>query len=160
VKLIFLTVCLALAASCSAQVASEVLAHVTVLALPEARAQALDRDRVASQLSQITSYLRLPAEQLPNIVVVYANPQAARVARLPEHSKITLARITIQDAVLYQVWITGRASDADTIHGLVHALNSHYGLNLGEARIAEVGDRIVRQMSAVVSAGELARKHH
>lgn len=149
-----------LAASCSAQVTSEALAHVTVLALPEARAQALDRARVASQLSQIASYLRLPAEQLPNIVVVYANPQAARIAGLPEHAQITLARITFQDTALYQVWVTGRASDAATIYGLICALNSHYGLHLGEARIADIGSRVVRQMSAVISAGELARKHH
>lgn len=159
-KRTLVAVCLALVVPCSAQVADGVLAHVTVLTAPDARAQVLDRTRVASQLGQILSYLRVPAEQLPNIVVIYANAQAARIDALPEGAKVTVARINFQDASLYQVWVTGQASDANTVQGLIWALNRHYALHLGEAQINDVRDHIVRQMNELVSAGDLARKHH
>jgi hypothetical protein len=148
------------AAGSSAQIADPVLAHVTVLASPDAREGALDRTRIASQLNQIVGYLRLPVEQLPNIVVIYADAQTARIDGMPERSKVTVARIIIEDTSTYQVWITGHASDENTVQGLIWALNRAYGLHLGEARINDLRDRIVRQAGEVIRAGELAKRHH
>ena len=158
-KRTLLALCLLFSVGASAQTADPLLDHVTVLTSPDARQQVLDRARVAAALGQIVSYLRLPAEQLPNLVVIYANSQAAHIDGLPQNAKITVARITMDDSYVYQVWIAGHATDENTIRGLVWAVNRHFALHLGEARIVDVCDHVAHHMSDLVSAADLAAKH-
>lgn len=156
----FLLLVLPLAAACFAQVDSDVSSRITLLASPDARARATDRARLTRELSQIISALHVSPQRLPNIVVIYAGDDSARIDVLPAGAKVTVAKITIADAALYQVWITGTASDANAIQGLIWVLNRHFELHLSEAQVSDVRDRVTRQMSAIVSVSALAAGSH
>lgn len=151
---------LPLTAACFAQVDSDVASRVTVLASLDARARATDRVHLVRQLSQIVSALHVAPQQLPNIVIIYAGDDAARIDALPAGAKVTVARINIADGSIYQVWITGAASDANAVQGLVWVLNRHFALHLSEAQVAEARDRVLRQMSATISVSALAAGSH
>ena len=149
-----------LAASCFAQADADIASRVTVLASPEAQTRAADRMRLVRELSQIVSALRVSPQRLPNIVVIYAGPESARIDALPAGARVTVAKITIADGTLYQVWITGAASDVNAIQGLVWVLNRHFELHLNETQVADVRDRVTKQMAGVISVGALAAGSH
>jgi len=155
-RILFLLVLLSCAAACFAQVDTDLSSRMTVLASPDARSRALDRDRLVRELRQIVSVLHVDPQRLPNIVMVYAGADSARIDALPAGAKVTVARITIADGFLYQVWITGAATDANAVQGIIWVLNRHFELHLAEPAIADVRDRVVKQMSDVVSVNALA----
>jgi hypothetical protein len=158
-RIFFLLVILPCAAACFAQVDTDVSTRVAVLASPDARSKALERDRLVRELRQIVSVLHVNPQRLPNIVIVYAGEDSARIDALPAGAKVTVARITIADGFLYQVWITGAASDANAVQGMIWVLNRHFELHLAEPVIADVRDRVVKQMSDIVSVNALTASH-
>lgn len=115
--------------------------------------------RAWCELSQVISALHVSPQHLPNIVVIYAGDDSARIDALPAGAKVTVAKITIADGALYQVWITGAASDANTIQGLIWVLNRHFELHLSDAQVSDVRERIAKQMSGIVSVSALAASH-
>ena len=159
-RICLLLLALPLAATCFAQVDADVAAKVTVLASTEARTRATDRMHLVRALSQVISSLHVSAQRLPNIVVIYAGDDSARIDALPAGAKVTVAKITIADGSIYQVWITGAASDANAIQGLIWVLNRHFDLRLSDAQVSEVRDRVARQMASVVSVSALAAGSH
>lgn len=159
-RICFLVLCLPLAAACFGQVDTDVASRVTVLASAEAQAHATDRMRLVRELGQIVSALHVSPQRLPNIVVIYAGNDAAHIDALPAGAKVTVAKITIGDSAIYQVWITGAASDANAIQGLVWVLNRHFDLKLDDAQVASVRERVTRQMAGVVSVSALAAGSH
>jgi hypothetical protein len=156
VKRILLLAWVAIAASCVAQQTGDALTHVTVLTSSDAGMHP-DRTRVASALNQIVSFLHVEPMQLPDLVVIYAPRRSTHVDALSEDAKVTVAKINFEATSLYQVWITGVASDDNTIQGLIWALNRHYALHLTDERISEVRQRVSRQMTDIVSATALQR---
>ena len=158
-RICFLLLVLCLSASCFAQGDIDVSSRVTVLASANARARAADRMRLVRELTQVISVLHVSPQQLPNIVVIYAGDDAARIDALPAGAKVTVAKINISDGQIYQVWITGAASDANAVQGLVWVVNSHFGLHLSESQVAEVRDRVTRQIGATISVSALAASH-
>jgi hypothetical protein len=156
----FLLLVLPLAAACFAQVDSDVSSRVTVLTSIEARARAADRIHLVRELSQAISVLHVSPQRLPNIVIIYAGDDSARIDALPTGAKVTVARITIAGDAIYQVWITGAATDANAVQGLVWVLNRHFGLSLTDAQVAEARERVLRQLSATVSVTALAAGSH
>jgi hypothetical protein len=160
VRRICLLLVLPLAATCFAQVDTDVASRVTVLASTEARSHAADRMQLVRELSQIVSALHVSPQRLPNIVVIYAGDDSARIDALPAGAKVTVAKITIGDGRLYQVWITGVASDANAIQGLVWVMNRHFDLHLSDAQVTDVRERVARQMSSMVTVNALAARSH
>ena len=159
-RICFLLLVLPLAAACFAQVDTDVASRVTVLASAEAQAHATDRMRLVRELGQIVSALHVSPQRLPNIVMIYAGDNSARIDALPAGAKVTVAKITIGDGSIYQVWITGAASDGNAVQGLVWVLNRHFDLKLNDAQVTAVRDRVVRQMAGVVSVSALAAGSH
>ncbi len=159
-RISFLLLVLPLAAACFAQVDTDVASRVTVLASPDAHARALDRTRLVRELGQAVSALHVSPQHLPNIVVIFAGDDSARIDALPAGAKVTVAKITISDGSLYQVWITGAATDANAIQGLLWVLNRHFELHLQPPQITDIRDRINRQVTAVVSVSALAAENH
>lgn len=159
-RICFLLLLLPLVAACFAQVDTDVASRVTVLASPEAQAHAADRMRLVRELGQIVSALHVSPQRLPNIVVIYAGSEAAHIDALPAGAKVTVAKITIADGAIYQVWVTGAASDANTIQGLVWVLNRAFDLKLSEAQVTSVRERVLRQMAGMVSVSALAAGSH
>ena len=155
-RILFLLVLLPLASACFAQVDTDISSRITVLASPDARSRALDRDRLTRELRQIVSVLHVDPQRMPNIVMVYAGADSARIDALPAGAKVTVARITLGEGFLYQVWITGAATDANAVQGMIWVLNRHFELHLADAAITDARDRIVKQMSDVVSVNALA----
>ncbi len=150
---------LAFVASCAvAQDATDALAHLTVLASPEAH-HPIARAHIATALTQLVAYLHVESQELPDIVVIYATHEAAHLDALPQNASITVAKINMNTSHLYQVWVTGEASDANTVEGLIWVLNRHYGLNLTPERIDAVRTHVLRSASNVVTATELLHQH-
>lgn len=159
-RICLLLLALPLAATCFAQVDTDVASKVTVLASPEARSRAFDRMHLVRVLGHVISSLHVSPQRLPNIVVIYAGDDSARIDALPAGAKVTVAKITIADGFIYQVWITGAASDANAIQGLIWVLNRHFDLHLSDPQVSEVRDRVARQMAATVSVSALAAGSH
>lgn len=159
-RICFLLLLLSLVASCFAQADTDVSSRVTVLASLDARTRAADRMRLVRELTQVISVLHVSPQLLPNIVVIYAGDDAARIDALPAGAKVTVAKISISDGQIYQVWITGAASDANAVQGLVWVVNNHFGLHLSTAQVADVRDRVTRQIGATVSVSALAAGSH
>ena len=157
-RILFLLVLLPCAAACFAQVDADVSSRITVLASPDARSRALDRDRLTRELAQIVSVAHVNPQRLPNIVVIYAGEDSAHIDAIPQGAKVTVARITIADGFLYQVWITGAATDANAIQGMIWVLNRHFELHLAEPAIADMRDRVAKNMSDIVSVSTLAHR--
>ena len=159
-RILFFLSVLSLSAACFAQVDSDLSSRMTVLASPDARSKALERDRLVRELGQIVSVLHVNPQRLPNIVVIYAGQDSAHIDALPQGAKVTVARITIAEGFLYQVWITGAPSDANAIQGMIWVLNRHFELHLADPAIADVRDRVAKNMSDIVSVNSLATAHH
>ena len=159
-RICLLLLALPLAATCFAQVDTDVASKVTVLASTEARARSGDRMHLVRALGQVISSLHVSPQHLPNIVIIYANDDSARIDALPAGAKVTVAKITIDGGAIYQIWITGAATDANAVQGLIWVLNRHYDLHLNETQVSEVRDRVTRQMASVVSVGALAAGSH
>ena len=159
-RICFLLLVVSIAACCFAQADTDVSSRVTVLTSQDARARSSDRMRLVRELSQIISALHISPQQLPNIVVIYAGDDAARLDALPHGAKVTVARITIGDGMIYQVWITGAASDGNAVQGLIWVLNRHFNLHLSDVQVADVRERVVRQIGATVSVSALAAGSH
>jgi hypothetical protein len=159
-RICFLLLLLSLVASCFAQADIDVSSRVTVLASLDARARATDRMRLVRELTQVISVLHVSPQQLPNIVVIFAGDDAARIDALPAGAKVTVAKISISDGQIYQVWITGSASDANAVQGLVWVVNNHFGLHLSAAQVADVRERVTKQIGATVSVSALAAGSH
>jgi hypothetical protein len=116
--------------------------------------------RLVRELTQVISVLHVSPQQLPNIVVIFAGDDAARIDALPAGAKVTVAKISISDGQIYQVWITGSASDANAVQGLVWVVNNHFGLHLSAAQVADVRERVTKQIGATVSVSALAAGSH
>jgi hypothetical protein len=159
-RICFLLLVVSFAGCCFAQADIDVSSRVTVLASLDSHARAADRMRLVRELTQVISALHVSPQQLPNIVVIYAGGDAARIDALPAGAKVTVAKITISDGMIYQIWITGTASDSNAIQGLIWVLNKHFDLHLSDAQVADVRERVVKQVGATVSVSALAAGSH
>lgn len=149
-----------LATCCFAQADTDIASRVTVLASPDAHARAADRMRLVRALGHVVSALHVSPQRLPNLVIIYAGNESAHIDALPAGAKVTVAKFTIADGSLYQVWITGAVSDANAIQGMISVLNRHFELHLSDAQIVDVRDRVSKQVAAVVSVSALAAGSH
>ena len=158
-RAVLLAAMLAVAGPCFAQLDSDVQYRVTVLTAKDARPQqAAEPKRIVRELGQVLTFLHLSPQRLPNSVGVFAAPHDGELEGFPADATVTVARVSIGSSMVYQVWVTGTPSDGNTVQGLIWVLNRHFDLKLSTDSIVDIRDRVVRQMTQVVSVEALA--HH
>ena len=140
----------------AAQVPPDFHPSITLLESPNVVGR-LTEAHVVEALWYAASDLRVPANQLPRIVVIHASLDAAHVALPPtagwnqvgKTGGVVLNEDT-SEGTLFYVWVVGPPSDEILVRGMVTILKGQTGLP--EDQVASVAHRVLLRMKAVVRA--------
>lgn len=154
---------LVLVIAASAQVPPDFKPQLALLRSPQARGS-LTVERATLALWYAAADFGLPAESLPSIILVHGCPYSGKVANLvPLRAGMpaegTAAAMEEKDSAgrpVYYLWIIGDNTDFWLARGLVTIL----GRNAGEARQEQAVQRVLRKLSATVSASTLKSGTH
>jgi hypothetical protein len=116
-------------------------------------------ERATLAMWYVAADFGLPTESLPPVIIVHGCPYSGKVANLVPlrggmPAQGTVAVIEEKDssgAPVYYLWVIGDNTDLWLARGLVTIL----GRDAGEARQEQAEQRVVRKLSATVSASAL-----
>ena len=116
----------------------------------------MDRQRLIAILRRSCAELHIDESLAPRVVFIHISEKDSSVGGVPAGAPILVERryLTVdaknEPEARFLVWLTGKPSDQKLVAAVVHVLRVHFGLNLSEADLLRVSQRVLRELNAAV----------